>query len=325
MKDLLRSGYICHPQQLYTLRRVQITQGKAKGTEIIEVCTAGGLQLDILPDAALDIGQARYKGANMTFISKNGYDSPATIDPYETGFLHSFPGGLLYTCGLRTTGAPHRDGGEWQTQHGRIHSIPAENVGISEEEDSIVITGTLRETALFGHALELKRTIRIPCMGAEVHVSDEITNLGFKEEEWALLYHCNFGWPLVSADARLILPENRRTSPRTPFAATGLGLETTFDNPVPGEEERVFFHEAMEHEAAIENKTLQTKMRIRWSENMPILAQWRSMASGDYVCALEPTNNYIMGRSAERENGTLPLIKPFETIRTNVAICFETI
>ena len=56
METILKSGYVCHPQQLYTLRRVRVSEGKAKGTEIIEVSTAGGLQVDILPDAGLDIG-----------------------------------------------------------------------------------------------------------------------------------------------------------------------------------------------------------------------------------------------------------------------------
>ena len=70
-----------------------------------------------------------------------------------------------------------------------------------EEDGCIIITGTMRETALFGPALEMKRTIRIPCLGAQVEISDEITNIGFKDEEWAFLYHCNFGWPLVSEKA----------------------------------------------------------------------------------------------------------------------------
>jgi hypothetical protein len=74
METLQKNGYLCHPQQMYTLRRVTIAEGKAKNTAIIEVSTAGGLQLDILPDAGLDIGQVRYKGTNVTFVSKNGYE-----------------------------------------------------------------------------------------------------------------------------------------------------------------------------------------------------------------------------------------------------------
>ena len=325
MDTLQKSGYLCHPQQLYTLRRITIDEGKAKGTSIIEVCTAGGLQLDILPDAGLDIGQVRYKGVNVAFISKNGYDSPAAISPYETEFLKTFPGGMLYTCGLRSTGGAHRDGDEWHPLHGRYHSLMAEQVCTEVTDDAILIKGTMRETALFGHNLQLKRTIRIPVMGAAVTVSDELTNLAHAPEEYALLYHCNFGWPLVSEEARVELPEKRKTSPRTSFAATGIGRETTFDKPTPGEEERVFFHEEMEHRVALVNESIHTRMSMTWSDTLPILAHWRSMASGDYVCGLEPTNCYIKGRKEERENGTLPVIAPFETVKTQVTFQFETI
>lgn len=325
MVTQMQSGYLCHPQQLYTLRRITLDEGKASGVSVIEVATAGGLQLDILPDAGLDIGQVRYKGTNVSFISKNGYDSPAAIAPYETEFLKTFPGGMLYTCGLRSTGGAHRDGDEWHPLHGRYHSLMAEHISTEVEDNTILIKGTMRETALFGHNLQLKRTIRIPVFGTEVTVSDELTNLAHREEEYALLYHCNFGYPLISEKAHVQLPEKRKTTPRTPFAATGLGRETTFDVPTPGEEERVFFHENMEHKAALVNESIGIKMNLTWSDTLPILAHWRSMASGDYVCGLEPTNCYIMGRKFERENGTLPVIKPFETVKTEVKFCFETI
>ena len=112
MLELLKKGYIGNPAQLCTLRRVTVSEGKAKGTQIIEVRTAGGLEVDVLPDTGLDIGQCRYKGINMSWMSKNGYDSPAAISPYETEFVNTFPGGLLYTCGLRSAGPANRDNGE---------------------------------------------------------------------------------------------------------------------------------------------------------------------------------------------------------------------
>lgn len=325
MEQLYKSGYLCHPQQMYTLRRVTVAEGKAKGVGVIEVSTAGGLQVDILPDAGLDIGQVRYRGTNVTFLSKNGYDSPAAIAPYETEFLKTFPGGMLYTCGLRSTGGAHRDGDEWHPLHGRYHSLAADQISAEVEDNVITIKGTIRETSLFGHCLELKRTIRIPVFGTEITVSDQLTNLAHGPEEYALLYHCNFGYPLVSAQARLALPSVRKTTPRTPFASTGLGRETTFDAPIPGEEERVFFHEDMAHEVSLLNEAVGIRMDLTWSDSLPILAHWRSMASGDYVCGLEPTNCYIMGRKFERENGTLPVLQPFETVKTKVNFHFQTI
>lgn len=327
MKELLKQGYIGNPQQVCTLRRVTIAEGKAKGAEIIEVKTAGGLELDILPDTGLDIGQARFKGVNVSWMSKNGYDSPAVIAPYETEFVNTFPGGLLYTCGLRSAGPANRDNGEWHPLHGRYHSLAAEHVSTEIAEDEIIIKGTIRETALFGHVLEAKRTIRIPVFGASVTVEDQVTNLTPKDEEIMQIYHCNFGYPLLSEKAKLILPEERETIPRTEFAKTGLGRECSFDAPIDGEEERVFFQKMKkDFTAKLINPELGMAMEMTWSGDcLPILSQWRSMASGDYVLGLEPTNCYIMGRHDERENGTLPVLKAFEAEKHTVKIKFTEV
>lgn len=324
MNDILKSGYVGNPAQLVTLRRVTVAEGKAKGTGIIEVKTAGGLELDILPDAGLDLGQCRFKGINMSWMSKNGYDSPAVIHPYETEFLHTFPGGLLYTCGLRSAGPTNRDGGEWHPLHGRYHSLAAEQVCAQIVRNEIIVSGTMRETALFGHVLELRREIHIPAFGASVTIRDTVTNLTPKDEEIMQIYHCNFGYPLLSEQAQLVLPEDRETIPRTAFAKTGLGRECSFDKPIPGEEERVFFQKMRsDFRATLRNPALGVDMTLTWSGNtLPILSQWRSMASGDYVLGLEPTNCYIMGRHDERENGTLPVLGAFESITNTIQITF---
>ncbi len=210
MEKLPQSGYLCHPWQACTLRRMTITEGKAHGTQLIEGTTAGSLSLDILPDAGLDIGQVRYRGTNVSFICKNGYDSPAVISPHEDEFLRTFPGGLLYTCGLRSTGNAHRDGNEWHPMHGRYHSLQAEQVAAYMEKDTVIIRGVVRETALFGYCLQLTRVIRIPVFGSEVAVEDTLVNLTHAPEEYAQLYHCNFRWSLVGEHAELVLPQKRR-------------------------------------------------------------------------------------------------------------------
>ena len=325
MQNIIRKGYIGNPAQLVTLRRVTVSEGRSRGVEIIEVRTARGLDLDILPDAGLDIGQCRYKGVNMSWMSKNGYDSPAVIDPYENEFVNTFPGGLLYTCGLRSAGPANRDNGEWHPLHGRYHSLQAQQVCAEIVNDEIVVRGIIRETALFGHCLEVRRTIRIPVFGTSVTVQDTIANLTPRDEEIMQIYHCNFGYPLLSEKAKLSLPEERETVPRTEFAATGLGRECEFDLPIDGEEERVFFQK-MQNEfwAKLVNPDLGVGMTISWSgETLPILSQWRSMASGDYVLGLEPTNCYISGRHDEREKGTLPVLKAWDSITNTVKIIFS--
>ena len=324
MKNVLKEGYIGNMSQLVTIRRVTIAEGRARGTELIEVKTAGGLELEILPDAGLDIGQCRYKGVNMSWLSKNGYDAPAVVMPYENEFVNTFPGGLLYTCGLRSAGPANRDGGEWHPLHGRYHGLQAEQVCAELAGEEILVRGVIRETSLFGHVLELKRTIRIPAYGSSVRVEDTVTNKTLKDEEYMQIYHCNFGYPLLSEHAVLELPKERETIPRTEFAKTGLSKTLTFEPPVPGEEERVFFQKMKEEfRAELVNPELNIRMIMTWSgDTLPILSEWRSMASGDYVLGLEPSNCYIMGRHEERENGTLPVLKAFGSVTNQVTITF---
>ncbi len=324
MKEII-DGYIGNPAQLVTLRRVTVSEGRAKGSGIIEVRTAAGFELDILPDAGLDLGQCRYKGFNMSWMCKNGYDSPVLNGNYEEEFSNTFPGGLMYTCGLRSVGPANRDNGEWQPVHGRYHNIPADNIRAEICGDEIIVSGTVRETALFGQVLEVRRTIRVPVYGSSVEVVDAVSNQTPEDQEIMMIYHCNFGYPLLSEKARLELPEKRKTTPRTDFARTGLGRELVFDRPVPGEEERVFFHEMeSDYRVRLVNPALGVSMNISWSgDTLPILAQWRSMASGDYVLGLEPTNNYIMGRHDERDNGTLKVLPAFASQTNKVKIEFS--
>lgn len=325
MRKLIKSGYIGNPKQIYTLRNLTMDEGKAKGTGIIEVVTAAGLHLDILPDTGLDIGQVRFKGMNMSWMSKNGYDSPAVINPYETDFVNTFPGGLLYTCGLRSAGPANRDNDEWFPLHGRYHSMAADDISKQVIDNNIIISGTIRETALFGHVLELKRKIIIPIFGSEVAIEDKVSNLSPKDEEYMQIYHCNFGYPLVSEHASLVFPKDHKTIPRTEFAKSGIGRECEFDKPIDGEEERVFFQIMKdEYSLKLSNSNIGITMNMSWSgDTLPILSHWRSMASGDYVLGLEPTNCYIMGRHDERENGTLPVLKAFDTIENKVKINFK--
>ncbi len=324
MNKWLREGYIGNPAQMVTVRRVTVSEGRAKGTQIIEVRNAAGLELDILPDAALDIGQTRFKGVNMSWMSKNGYDSPAAFTPVESEFVNTFPGGLLYSCGLRSAGPANRDKGEWHPLHGRLHSLQAEQVSTEVTDEEIIVKGVTRETQLFGHLLEVKRTIRIPITGTSVTIQDEITNQTPRDEEIMQIYHCNFGYPLLSEKAKLVLPEDRETIPRTDFAKEALGRELEFDKPIDSEEERCYFQKmSKEFWARLENEDLGINMTISWTgDTLPLMTEWRSMASGDYVLGLEPCNCYINGRHDERENGTLPVLKAFETRRNEVRIEF---
>ena len=55
------------------------------------------------------------------------------------------------------------------------------------------------------------------------------------------------------------------------------------------------------------------------------MIEWKSMKSGEYVLGIEPSNNYVLGRTEERKNGSLKTIKAFETITMSVSMNFYDI
>lgn len=311
-------AYAGNEEQVYGVRRVILDEGNARGISMYQVTTAGGLELDILPDTGLDMGHLRYKGVNISYTAKNGYDSPARFKTYHGEFDRYFPGGMLFTCGLLSAGPENTDiDGTFHPLHGRFHGLSAGGLCGYVNGENIIVGGEIRETKQGGYNFRVKRRYTIPAFGSEVTLEDEITNLTESPQEYMMLYHMNFGWPILSESAHLELPEKRKVTPRTPYAEKGLPAQCEFSKPIDGEEEQVFFNE-MENEAfaRLVNPELGITAEVSWSlDTLPILAQWKNMKSGDYVLGLEPSSCYIMGRERERKEGRLLTLEPFGSVK----------
>ncbi|MBQ3402543.1 MAG: DUF4432 family protein [Synergistaceae bacterium] len=314
--------YVGNEDQVYGVRRVILDEGNARGAALYQVTTSGGLEFDILPDTGLDIGRLRYKGVNISYMTKNGYDSPARFRPIPGEFDRYFPGGMLFTCGLLSVGPENTDGGMFHPLHGRFHGLSAKGLYGYVEGGNIYVGGEIRETAQGGCGFSVKRRYTIPAAGSEILIEDEITNLTPSRVEYMMLYHMNFGWPMLSEKAALELPEKRKVTPRTPYAEKGLSRQCEFSGPIDGEEEQVYFNE-MESEAFVrlKNPELGITAEITWSlDTLPILAQWKNMNSGNYVLGLEPSTCYIMGRERERREGRLAVLEAFGSVRNSVRL-----
>ena len=310
-------AYVGNEDQVYGVRRVILDEGNAKGIAMYQVTTAGGLELDILPDSGLDIGHVRFKGVNISYTTKNGYDSPVRFLPVPGEFGRYFPGGMLFTCGLLSAGPENTDAGDFHPLHGRFHGLSAKGLYGYSEGDNIFVGGEVRETAQGGCCFSVKRCYTIPAWGSEILLEDEITNLTPEPREYMMLYHMNFGWPILSESAVLEFPEKRKVTPRTEYAAKNIATQCVFSKPIDGEEEQVFFNE-MESEAfaRLKNPELGITAEVSWSlDTLPILAQWKNMKSGDYVLGLEPSTCYIMGRERERKEGRLMTLAPYESVK----------
>ena len=159
-------AYVGNEEQVYGVRRVILDEGNARGIAMYQVTTAGGLELDILPDSGLDIGRVRYKGVNISYTTKNGYDSPVRFLPVSGEFGRYFPGGMLFTCGLLSAGPENTDNGDFHPLHGRFHGLSAKGLYGYSEGDNIFVGGEVRETAQGGCCFRVKRCYTIPAWGS---------------------------------------------------------------------------------------------------------------------------------------------------------------
>ncbi len=115
-------------EQLASIRRLAIEDGKGRGMRVWEVSNGSGLAFTVYPDRGLDIGRASIRGVPVAWYSANGEVAPAFYEPEGAGWLRSWAGGLLTSCGLANVGTPCDVGGEPQGLHGRLSHIPAAEV-----------------------------------------------------------------------------------------------------------------------------------------------------------------------------------------------------
>lgn len=300
--------YTGSTDQLYSVRRWQIGEGPGDGLRMIEVCTAAGLRALFCESHALDLYELHYQGINIGFQSKNGLVN-GRILPVANGFLPAWPGGMLATCGLRNTGPDCLDGSEYHPIHGRIGSIAAEQISISldRERSVLVISGQMRESALFGYHLLLCRQITIPLAGSAITWQDTVHNLAAEAEPVFLLYHFNFGYPFLAPALQLHFPPGQ-VLPRTEVAKTGLAEYDQICEPVDGYAEQVFFHLPLpmgesRKTVRLVRPDLRFAAALTFStDELPVLIEWKSMKSGDYALGIEPSTSRIRGRTDELAN-----------------------
>jgi hypothetical protein len=312
-----------HMDQLAGIRLVEAADGKERGSRLLDVWTGTGLRFQVNADRALDISSCDFKGIPLSWRSPAGDVHPAYYEPRGTGWLRSFPGGLLTTCGLDQFGLPSQDAGTAFGLHGRISNTPAAPVNYRTywdgDEYRLEISAETRQAALFNENLVLRRRISTALGSNRIQLEDEISNDGFDPAPHMLLYHFNLGFPLVSEHTRLHL-KAEQTLARDEPAQRGLDKWDRFQPPTPGYQEQVFIHRPEVDEtgiATVELNNPEMGIGLRWSyqaATLPYLMEWKMMGEGAYVVGVEPANcNGLGGRAATRDLGQLPYLKPGES------------
>jgi len=321
-RELLRR--IGRLEQVAGIEPFVFDDGPARGVRAFRFRTGSGLSFDVLPDRGMDLSFAEHEGTPLAWLSPNGVVAPSFHEPEGEGWLRSFPGGLLVTCGLRNVGPPGEREGEELGLHGRASHIPASGISYdaSWDQEGCVLqaSGQIREASVFGPNLVLRRRISARVGESRVTIEDEVENEGFEPEPLMVLYHINLGWPLLDETSHLVGPgrEGQPPEPRDDEARKGLDTWDRFAAPTPRFRERVFYHHPVAGieglaEARVENPTRGLAFSLRFRpEELPEFVQWTMTGEGTYVLGLEPATCRVEGPAAEEAAGRVIRLEPGE-------------
>lgn len=327
-----RPEHLGHNWQQGGIQRCCIEEGRGKGVSLIRVRNGRGLDFSILPDRGMDVFDVSFQGVQMSWISRNGLSSNREFDPHGFGWLRTFGGGMLTTCGLRNVGPPVEDQGEQFGLHGRISCQAAEHISCKEYwVDGVLhceVSGEVRESNVFGEDLVLRRSYRVNSASDQIEMDDTILNMGSRREQLMLLYHLNWGSPLLGPESKLYIDFDSLSMREGEKQEESLWGK--FSDPVGGIDEKVYFFDLKPDAAGkiayqLENPLISKGVKVSWNKNeLPMLTEWKMMGSGDYVLGLEPSNAPPLGRISSRETGKAEFLEPKASKEVSMLISFYT-
>ncbi|HCN82697.1 MAG TPA: DUF4432 domain-containing protein [Sphingobacteriaceae bacterium] len=322
-------GKIFNPAQIGGIETSVIDNGSGRGTRIAWINTGTGLRYKVVIDRAMDIADAFYNQHSLAWLSHTGITPPQPFSNKGIDWLRTFGGGLLTTCGLSHVGGPESDAFGDRGLHGMISNSPAEIESIIQPDPvngkmEMSITGRIKETQIFGPSLELKRTISGTIGKASIRIHDEVINRGNTPAPHMILYHFNFGWPLVDEgtdilwkgewqarhpekDNKIFIKDNNfRKCPAPLDDHLGSGEEVGLID--------ISADSSGQCTCGLHNSKIGLALAMRFQKDqLPWLTNWQHWGKGEYVTGIEPGSHQPVGQAKARAQNTLIQLAPGET------------
>jgi hypothetical protein len=170
---------------------------------------------------------------------------------------------------------------------------------------------------LFGPKLQLLAELSTEPGSTSFRIKDTIVNKSAQPQEFQLLYHANFGKPLLEEGTRLVAPLEQVT-PFNERAAKDVKTYNVFSGPQSGYVEQVYLLRPIADSqgrtvALLQNMKGDRGASLRYSmKELPYLTLWKNTGAIEdgYVIGIEPGTSYPNSRRTEREHGRVPKLGP---------------
>jgi hypothetical protein len=311
-----------------SLRGCSVTQrtlrgGLSEGVSSLRV-NNGRLSFDLLPTRGMGIWKAWVDGQEIGWRSPvSGPVHPQFVpfqEPSGLGWLEGFDE-LLVRCGIESNGAPDFDekGRVTYPLHGRIANRPAHHVEVQLDDATgeIKVVGEVDEIRFLFQKLRLRTTVTTRAGSADLSIRDEIINLSDVPADAQILYHVNFGVPVLDAGARFMAPVEVMM-PRDKRAAEGMASWDSYAAEEPGYSEQVYFLKLRgdsrnQSMALLRNAHGTLGVSLHFDvKQLPCFSLWKntSALADGYVTGLEPGTNYPNPRSYEKSQDRVVKLAP---------------
>ncbi|WP_454878115.1 aldose 1-epimerase family protein [Serratia inhibens] len=306
----------------FSLQQQVLHGGKQEGSKVITLSSAG-LTIALSPTRGMNI--LNVKGSDVRL----GWDSPVTevVNPAYInldsrnglGWLDGF-NEMMVRCGFEWTGHPGVDNGTLYTLHGRAGNTPASKVVIEIAEKApyeVRIRGLLKENTFKKSNLETWTELRYIPGSQSFSIHDRVTNRADYPRDYEIIYHSNFGKPLLEEGAVFSAPI-KEISPFNDYAKAGLKDWATYQGPTKGFDEMVFnilpYADAQGKTLAmLHNRSGDRGVAIGFdTHQLPLLTLWKNTDTErqGYVTGIEPGTNYAYPVKIEREQGRIKQLQP---------------
>ncbi len=302
----------------------------------------GVLSVQVLPTRGMGLWKGTFGGKNLGWQSPVRFPvHPSLVnlaDQRDTGWLTGF-NELMCRCGLHSFGAPSstysEDGTVIErpsTLHGRIANLPAHFVSTKVDtagKGKLSVRGIVEEAALFGGCLRLDSSLHMTAGSNSLEINDTITNCSNMSAEGQILYHINFGPPLLGEGAK-IFAAIEQLAPYDEHSANSSESWDICGKPTAGFVQQCYFVKPIADSEGLAtilfcNSTGDFAVQIMFNTQwLPCLTLWKNFAGerDGYVLGIEPGTSYPNPKPLERQLGRVPQLGPGESLQASVQLSF---